>query len=90
MDDFAERWGFIEMCRITVNTIKEAKTFTDECAARGEWKGSASLLMWDQPVRFAKDKILATLDRLESDQNDALIKVSRLLVACPLLGRCSH
>jgi len=40
--------------------------------------GGASLLMRDQPVRFAKDKILAALDRLESGQNDALIKVSRL------------
>ena len=57
--------------------------FTDECAARGEWKGGASLLMRDQPVRFAKDKIWAALDRLESSQNDGLI-------TCPLLRSCSH
>ena len=39
MDDFAERWGFIKTPWTTVDTIKEVKTFTDECAARGEWKG---------------------------------------------------
>ena len=40
--------------------------------------GGASLLMRDQPVRFAKDKILAAFDRLESGRNNALIKVSLL------------
>jgi len=54
------------------------KTFADECAARGECKDGASLLLRDQPVRFAKGKILAALDRLESSQNHPLIKVSRL------------
>ena len=52
-----------------------------EIAAMGfciQLLGGASLLMRDQPVRFAKDKILAALDRLESGQNNALIKVSRL------------
>ena len=46
--------------------------------------GGSSLLMRDQPVRFAKEKILAALDRLESGQNDALIKVSRLPVSWTL------
>jgi hypothetical protein len=52
-----------------------------EIAAMGsciQLLGGASLLMRDQPVRFAKDRILAALDRLESGQNDALIKVRRL------------
>ena len=52
-----------------------------EIAAMGsciQLLGGASLLMRDQPVRFAKDKILDALDRLESGQNDALIKVRRL------------
>jgi len=40
--------------------------------------GVASLLMRDQPVRFAKDKMLAALDHLQTGQNDAPIKVSRL------------
>ncbi|KIM36560.1 hypothetical protein M413DRAFT_449100 [Hebeloma cylindrosporum] len=39
VDDFAERWGFIKTPWTTVNTIKEVRTFTDECAARGEWNG---------------------------------------------------
>jgi tRNA ligase len=39
VDDFAERWGFIKTPWTTVNTIKEVRDFTDECAARGEWKG---------------------------------------------------
>ena len=78
MDDFAEHWEFIKTPWTTVDTIKEAKTFTDVCADRGEWKGGASLLMRDQPVRFAKDTILAALDCLEPGQHDALIKASRL------------
>ena len=78
VDDFAEGWGFIKTPWTTVDTIKEVKTFADECAARGECKDGASLLLRDQPVRFAKGKILAALDRLESGQSDALIKVSRL------------
>jgi tRNA ligase len=39
VDDFAESWGFIKTPWTTVNTIKEVRDFTDECAARGEWKG---------------------------------------------------
>jgi hypothetical protein len=55
-----------------VDTIKEAKTFTDVCADRGEWKGGASLLMRDQPVRFAKDTILAALDCLDTWTDQAI------------------
>jgi hypothetical protein len=52
-----------------------------EIAAMGsciQLLGGAAVLMRDYPVRFAKNKILAALDRLESGQNEALIKVRRL------------
>ena len=39
MDDFAERWGFIKTPWTSVDTIKEVQTFTNDCAARGEWRG---------------------------------------------------
>lgn len=51
-----------------------------EIAAMGsciQLLGGASLLMRDQPVRFAKDTILAALDTLEPGQNDALIKFTK-------------
>ncbi|KAF8875959.1 hypothetical protein CPB84DRAFT_1853111 [Gymnopilus junonius] len=39
--------------------------------------GGASSLVKDQPDRFAKNKILAALDRIQSKENDVLIKFTK-------------
>ncbi|KAJ3493588.1 hypothetical protein NLJ89_g10983 [Agrocybe chaxingu] len=41
VDAFAEEWGFIKTPTKTLNSIKEVKEFTDECAKNGEWNGEA-------------------------------------------------
>lgn len=41
VDAFAEEWGFIKTPHITLNTIKEVRDFTTQCAESGEWNGEA-------------------------------------------------
>ncbi|KAG2143593.1 RNA ligase-domain-containing protein [Suillus clintonianus] len=38
---FAEEWGFIKTPTITLNSIAEVKSFTDDIAKTGEWNGEA-------------------------------------------------
>ncbi|KAI6025548.1 RNA ligase-domain-containing protein [Pisolithus marmoratus] len=39
VDAFAEEWGFIKTPTLVLNSISEVRTFTDEIAKTGKWKG---------------------------------------------------
>ncbi|KAG2145471.1 RNA ligase-domain-containing protein [Suillus bovinus] len=41
VDAFAEEWGFIKTPTITLNSISEVKSFTDDIAKSGKWNGEA-------------------------------------------------
>lgn len=41
VDAFAEEWGFIKTPAITLNSISEVKSFTDNIAKTGKWNGEA-------------------------------------------------
>ncbi|KAG1739916.1 RNA ligase-domain-containing protein [Suillus paluster] len=41
VDAFAEEWGFIKTPAITLNTLPEVKSFTDDIAKTGKWNGEA-------------------------------------------------
>ncbi|KAF9056971.1 RNA ligase-domain-containing protein [Panaeolus papilionaceus] len=41
VDEFAERWGFIKTATKVCDSIAEVKSFTDQCAEKGEWNGEA-------------------------------------------------
>lgn len=41
VDAFAEEWGFIKTPVITLNSISEVKSFTDDIAKTGKWNGEA-------------------------------------------------
>jgi tRNA ligase len=41
VDAFAEEWGFIRTPTVTLNSIPEVKSFTDDIAKTGKWNGEA-------------------------------------------------
>jgi tRNA ligase len=41
VDAFAEEWGFIKTPAITLNSIPDVKSFTDDIARTGQWNGEA-------------------------------------------------
>lgn len=41
VDAFAEEWGFIKTPTITLNSIPEVKSFTDDITKTGKWNGEA-------------------------------------------------
>jgi tRNA ligase len=41
VDAFADEWGFIKTPTITLNSIPEVKSFTDDIAKTGKWNGEA-------------------------------------------------
>lgn len=41
VDAFAEEWGFIKTPTITMNSIPDVKSFTDDIAKTGKWNGEA-------------------------------------------------
>lgn len=63
VDAFAEEWGFIKTATITLDTIPEVKSFTDEIAKTGEWNGEAlegfvvrTCIVDEKPGTTSRDK----------------------------------
>jgi tRNA ligase len=41
VDAFADEWGFIKTPTVTLNSIPDVKSFTDDIAKTGKWNGEA-------------------------------------------------